>query len=108
MPTTDNYLLLLAAMGLVTYIPRFAPLVFLARRNLPPVVVEWLDLIPAAILSAVLAPALLVGGEPPFLSFSKPEYWAAVPTFLFALKKRSLGGTAVVGMIFYFIAEKLF
>jgi branched-subunit amino acid transport protein len=105
--TTSDYLLLLAGMGLVTYIPRFVPLVFLARRSLPPVVAEWLDLIPAAILSALLAPALLTGGTPLSFTLWKPEFWAAVPTFLFALWTRSLGGTVVVGMVLYILADRL-
>ncbi len=107
MGTTADYLMLLAAMGLVTYLPRFVPLVFLARRSLPPIVAEWLDLIPAAILSALLAPPLLTGGEPASFTLLKPEFWAAVPTFLFAVKTRSLGGTVIVGMLLYVVAEKL-
>ena len=106
MATTSDYLLLILAMGAVTYVPRWAPLFFLSRRSLPPWLVDWLDLIPAAILSALLVPALLTEGEPLRLTLSKPELWAAVPTFLFALWTRSLGGTVVVGMILYVVAQK--
>jgi branched-subunit amino acid transport protein len=31
----------------------------------------------------------------------------AVPTFIFALKTRSLGGTVVAGMLLFFLAGKL-
>jgi branched-subunit amino acid transport protein len=103
----EDYLLLVIGMGLVTYIPRWAPLFFLTRRSLPPLLVEWLDLIPAAILSALLAPALLTGGNPLKLSFMFPELWAAIPTFIFAIWTRSLGGTVVVGMALYVAAKHL-
>ena len=103
---TQDYLLLVAGMGLVTYLPRWAPLFFLSRRRLPEWFVEWLDLIPAAILSALLAPALLTSGEPrQFLL--KTELWVALPTFLFALKSKSLGGTVVVGMLLFWLAGKV-
>lgn len=105
--TDSEYLLLLLGMGLVTYLPRWLPLAFLSRRSLPPVVTEWLDLIPAAILSALLAPALFTAGPDRHLTLTRPELWVAVPTFLFALKTRSLGGTVVVGMGLFWLAGKL-
>ena len=102
------YILLLLAMGAVTYIPRWAPVFFLSRRQLPQWLVDWLDLIPAAILSALLVPALVLSGEPRLFSLLRPELWVAIPTFIFALKTRSLGGTVVVGMLFFWGAQKIF
>ena len=105
--TNQEYLLLLLGMALVTYLPRWLPLAFLSKRSLPPVVAEWLDLIPAAILSALLAPILLTSGADRHLTVLRPELWVALPTFLFALKTRSLGGTVVVGMALFWLAGKL-
>ena len=104
----QGYILLLLAKGAVTYIPRWAPIFFLSRRQLPQWLVDWLDLIPAAILSALLVPALVLHGEPRNFSLLRPELWVAVPTLLFALKTRSLGGTVVVGMLLFWAAQKLF
>lgn len=106
MDLTD-YLLLIVGMGLVTYIPRWIPLFFLTRKSLPPLIVEWLDLIPAAILSALLLPALVTSGEPLQFSLCLPQLWVAVPTLLFSLRTRSLGGTVVLGMLLFWIAEKV-
>jgi branched-subunit amino acid transport protein len=104
---TGDYLLVVAGMGLVTYGPRWAPLFFMARKELPSWLVEWLDLIPAAILSALLLPELLLSGHPPRLELFQPKLIAAFPTFAFALKTRSLGGTVVIGMLLYWLAGKL-
>jgi branched-subunit amino acid transport protein len=105
---TSDYMLLIAGMGLVTYIPRWLPLFSLTRFKLPDILVEWLDLIPAAILSALLLPVLITVSEPKHLELFQPKLLAAIPTFLFAFKTKSLGGTVVFGMIIYWIIEKIF
>ena len=103
-----DYIILVFAMGIVTFVPRWAPLFLLTSRRLPDGMIEWLDLIPAAILSALLLPALLLSAEPRRLSLLRPELLVAVPTFLFALKTKSLGGTVVVGMMLYWLAVRIF
>ena len=102
-----DYLLLLVGMGLVTYLPRWLPLHYLSRRSLPEWFVHWLELIPAAILSALLLPALILDNDPRTLDLLRPELWVAIPTFAFAWWKRSLGGTVVVGMLLFWVAGKI-
>ncbi|MDD2463959.1 MAG: AzlD domain-containing protein [Desulfobulbus sp.] len=102
-----EYLLLFAAMGLVTYLPRCLPLIYLAHRRLPKALIDWLSLIPAAILSALLAPSLFTNTYSRSLELGKPELWVALPTLLFAWKSKSLGGTVIVGMLLYWLAGKL-
>ncbi len=104
----SNIFLLILCMGAVTYLPRFLPLFFLSRKRLPPWLTTWLDLIPVAILSSLILPALVTGGSPRHLDIVKPELAAAVPTLIFALKTRSLGGTVVVGMGIYWLAQRIF
>jgi branched-subunit amino acid transport protein len=106
MSSTEYYLLILG-MGAVTYIPRWLPLFFLSRRQLPHWFVDWLDLIPAAVLSALLLPALVVKGEPKVFDLLSPELIAALPTLAFALATRSLGATVVVGMGSYWLIGKV-
>lgn len=98
---TCDYIVLTVCMGAVTYLPRMLPLVVLSRRRLPTWFSEWLELIPAAILSALIAPILLACAEPRSFCLGKPELLAAVPTLLCALKTRSLAGTVIVGMVCY-------
>jgi len=94
-------------MGLVTYVPRWFPLIFLSRSNLPQWLVDWLDLIPAAILSALLVPELITKGSPRHMSLWQPELWVAFPTFIFALKTKSLGGTVLIGMALFWLAQSV-
>jgi branched-subunit amino acid transport protein len=99
--TARDFIVLTLCMGAVTYLPRMLPLVALSRRRLPTWFSEWLELIPPAILSALLAPTLMTSAEPRTLCLGKPELLAAVPTLLFALRTRSLAGTVIVGMLCY-------
>ncbi len=96
-----SYLLLMLAMGGVTYLPRMIPLLLLSRKRLPLWFAQWLELIPPAILSALIAPALFTNAAPRTLALGKAEFLAALPTFYCAYKTRSLAGTVVVGMLFY-------
>ena len=104
---SGEYLAVIFGMGLVTFLPRWLPLVYLTKRSLPSWLVEWLDLIPAAILSALLLPELVTNSAPRTLDILRPELAVAVPTFLFAIFTKSLGGTVIVGMLLYWVAGKI-
>jgi branched-subunit amino acid transport protein len=106
--TEYEYILLIISMGLVTYIPRWFPLFFLTQRKLPQWFIEWLDLIPVAILSALIFSDLFVTGNPRQLEILQLKSMVAVPTFLFALKTRSLGGTVLAGMALFWVAAGFF
>ncbi|MBN2284472.1 MAG: AzlD domain-containing protein [Deltaproteobacteria bacterium] len=99
-----DYILVVLGMGVVTYVPRLVPLLFLSRRALPRWFTEWLEYIPAAILSALILPLLLTTGVPRHLDVTTPELLVAIPTFLVALKTRSLAGTVLAGMFLYWLA----
>ena len=102
-----QYIILVIGMGLVTYLPRWIPLIALSHRKLPKWIVEWLDLIPVAILSALLLPLLITTGEPKVIKFFRPELLVAIPTFVFALKTKSLSGTIIVGMLLFWAINKI-
>jgi len=104
--SSRDYIFLVLAMGAVTYLPRMLPLVILSRRKLPGWFAEWLELIPPAILSALIAPTLFAASNPRALSLGKAELLAAIPTLLFALKTRSLAGSVVVGMLAYWFITR--
>lgn len=103
----NEYIILIIGMSLVTYLPRWIPFFILARRNLPSWLIEWLDLIPAAILCAILLPLLVTTGEPRHIEFLRPELLVAIPTLIFALKTKSLSGTIILGMFLFWITSKI-
>jgi len=80
--TSGKFGLVVLGMGVVTYIPRWLPLFFLSRRSLPQWLVEWLDLIPAAILGALLLPELITIGQPRHIDWMRPESIAAIQPLL--------------------------
>jgi len=102
--TFSDYLFLFLGMGAATYLPRALPLLYLAHKQMPQWLIDWLSMIPVAVLSALLAPVLFVEGPGRVLTFTKPDFLVAIPTLLFALKTRSLGGTVLVGMVLYWLA----
>jgi branched-subunit amino acid transport protein len=103
-----DYLLLVLGMGTVTYLPRWVPLIFLSRRRLPGWLRQWLDFIPAAVLSALILPVLVTTGEPRHLTLFQPALLVSIPTLIFAWKTRSLAGTVIIGMALFWVAGRFF
>ena len=103
---STEYLAVILGMGLVTFLPRWLPLVYLTKRRLPSWLVEWLDFIPAAILSAILLPALVTDSATRAVDFGRPEFIVAIPTFVFAILTKSLGGTVIIGMVLFGLSQK--
>lgn len=96
-------LLLILGMAVVTYVPRAAPLMLLSSRNLNPLLMRWLEMVPPAVLAALLAPELLLRSEPGgakvlFLSTDNIFLLAAVPTVIAGWLTKSFFGTVAVGM----------
>lgn len=106
--SVPEYLLLLLGMSLATYIPRWIPLVVLSGRKLPDWLIEWLDLIPVAILSALLFPLLVMPEEGLAVNLVQPELIAALPTAAIALKLRSLSITVIAGMLIFWAVSLFF
>lgn len=54
-----SLVLLILGMGLVTYLPRMAPLVIMQNLKLPEYLKRFFELIPFAILGALIFPGIL-------------------------------------------------
>ena len=96
-----DILFIIIGMSVVTYIPRWLPLFLFSRHSMPDWLKEWLDFIPAAILSALILPAILTGDDPRHLELFKPEFWVMIPTLWIAFMTRSLAATVITGMGFF-------
>ena len=97
-----DYLMLIAGMALVTYLPRIAPLLLFSSRTLHPAIMRWLAMIPPAVLAALLAPELLLHTvdekKQLFLSMDNIFLLAALPTVLVGWLSKSFFGTVAAGM----------
>lgn len=98
-----EHLAIIAGMALVTYLPRVLPLMVLSSRNLNPHLVRWLEMVPPAVLAALLAQELLFtqgedGGKVLFISLDNVYLLAFAPTVLVGWFTRSFFGTVAAGM----------
>ncbi len=97
-----DILLLIAGMTLVTYLPRWLPMLLLSSRPLPGWLTRWLSMVAPAIFGALLAPALFLAhtGEPGTASYARDYSYliAAVPAFAAGWFFRSFLATIAAGM----------
>ncbi|MHC1790683.1 AzlD domain-containing protein [Solidesulfovibrio sp.] len=90
--------LTIAAMAAVTYATRSGPLLFLAGRTLPPAAIRFLAHVPAAVLAALAAPALLRPQGAFDASLDNCILWAGLAAFALALKTKGFFGPVALGM----------
>jgi branched-subunit amino acid transport protein len=83
-----NVTLVILAIALGTIIFRLVPLALLSRMSLPTWLQDWLGLVPAAVLSAMLAQSLFVQEGRLALAWQNTFLLAAVPTFVVAWRTR--------------------
>lgn len=95
---TKVYLLILG-LWVVNYLPRVFPMVVLSKLKIPDVIIEWLGFVPAAVLAAITAQAVLMPDQKLFISLENNYLLAAIPAFAIALKTRSLVWTLISGML---------
>jgi branched-subunit amino acid transport protein len=63
--------------------------------------IDWLDLIPVAILASLLLPLLVTTDEPKAIELLRPELIVAIPVAFFAVKTKSMIGTIILGMLLF-------
>jgi branched-subunit amino acid transport protein len=95
-------------MAMVTYLPRLLPFLTLKSRTLTPAATRWLGFVPAAVLSAMLVPALLLKDAHAEAGLEHLFLWASLPVFLLAVRTRSLFGSVVLGMTVVAVVRAFF
>ena len=81
---------------------------FLSNKNLPDKVIRWLSFIPAAVLSALLAPAVLLNDGSLYISLENTALLTFFPTLILAYKTKNIFYTVSSGLIFYLILDLIF
>ncbi|WP_027369851.1 AzlD domain-containing protein [Desulfovermiculus halophilus] len=96
----DQFTIFLIIVGMmaVTYGPRLLPITALSTKTLSPWLVKWLQLVPAAVLAAMLVPSLVLTDKRLNLEADNVYLWAALPTFAVAKWTDSFVGAIVAGM----------
>lgn len=92
-------MVIILGAALVTFIPRVLPLVLFSRIALPEWGIRWLSHVPISVMAALVGQELFLHDGKLASLTENVEWIAAIPTFLVALKTRSLLGTVVVGIV---------
>ena len=98
MKSNISYIYLIVGMGIVTYVPRMLPATILSKRDIPDILVTFLQYVPVAVLSALLFPGILMVDNKLYLVPSNSLLIATVFTFPLAYWKKSMFLTVLVGM----------
>ncbi|SES12441.1 AzlD domain-containing protein [Psychrobacillus sp. OK032] len=98
----DIFLIIIGA-AFVTFVPRVVPLMILSRFELPEGVMRWLSFVPVAIMAALVGQEILLHDGKISSIRNNVELFAALPTFLIAIKTRSLLATVLAGVISFMI-----
>ena len=90
--------LAIAGVTASAYLTRASFVVFGSRLKLPPLVEQALRFAPAAVLGAIVAPALLLHEGQPELSLGNYRLLAALVAGLVMWRTKSMIGTIAAGM----------
>ena len=106
--STTTLLLLLALVGGLAYLYRYAMIGLFASRSLP----RWLHAlclhIAPASFAALTASALFVAGGEVVFAFDTPRPWAALVAVLVAWRTRNVLATIGAGMAALYLLQLLF
>ncbi|MEG0797387.1 MAG: AzlD domain-containing protein [Acidaminococcaceae bacterium] len=88
-------------MAIVTYLPRYLPLLLLAKYPLPRWFKTWLSFVPTAIFGALVFPEIFLQQGQFDVSVHNLNFWTTLILLPLTLKTRSLGLTIVAGTLIF-------
>jgi len=98
--------LVILLMTAVTYGARVIPFILLRNKKLDGILKNFIQLVPVALLAALVLPELFLNAENEISIFS-PYLFAGICTFIFARIVPNLFLTVLVGMISYWGFDKI-
>lgn len=90
---------MMAAIGLLTFAIRFAPIALLSHLELPDWLKRSLRYVPPAVMTAIITPALFFSASTPTIALDFTRLAAAAFAALIAWRTRSTLWTVVLGML---------
>jgi branched-subunit amino acid transport protein len=100
--TSLEQVLMIVGMALVTFSIRYPLLALVGRLNLPPGVFQTLRFVPVAVLTATVAPIMLLPDDQLNLRLSNAYLVAGVITIGIAAWQKKLLPTIMLGMAVFF------
>ena len=99
--------LTIIGMGAITFGLRLAPIALLERFPLNDGLRQALRFVPAAVLSAIILPELVMPGGVVDLSFTNARLWAGLAAALIAWRSRNVLWTIGGGMVILWTLQYL-
>jgi branched-subunit amino acid transport protein len=100
---TSNELILILGMMLVTFLPRYAPMVVVGRLPMPDRLFRALRYVPVAVLTAISVPAALMPEKTINFGISNAYLYAAIASVVIAGRFQNLLYTIGGGMIVFLL-----
>ena len=95
---------LIGAMAVVTFLIRYSLLAFSSQIKLPAQLIEALEYLPPAILTAIIVPAVLMPtGDKILLNYTNAKLVGAIAAILIGWRTKNLLATIIGGMLTFFI-----
>ncbi len=95
---------LIGAMAVVTFLIRYPLLAFSNRIKLPAQLIEALNYLPPAILTAIVVPAVLIPtGDKILLNYTNARLVGAIAAILIGWRTKNLLATIIGGMLTFFV-----
>jgi branched-subunit amino acid transport protein len=104
---TTTLALTIVGMGIITFGIRLSLFLLLERVTLPELIQQALRYVPAAVLSAIILPELVMPGGTMNLSLSNERLLAGVVAILVAWRTRNMPLTIAVGMGLLWLLQAL-
>lgn len=92
-------------VGIGTLFLRGSFIAFMGERRLPDVITRGLRFVPAAVLTAIVTPAVFLTDGSFDISFENLRWPAAIVAAVVAWKTRNIAYTIVAGMVALWIAQ---
>ena len=101
----SDYWWLIVAMTALTFLPRYIPLALAGKIHIPPLLVQALEFVPIAVLTAIIVQVSLVREGEVMLSTENHYLISSVLAFVTALVSRHLMLTIVVGLVVFSVCR---
>lgn len=104
---TQAELILITGMMLVTFLPRYLPMLIVGRIPMPDSLFRALRYVPVAVLTAILVPEALVRDNQVTFALSNAYLYASIISILIAWRTKNLLLTITGGMLVFFLWRML-